>query len=196
MSAVFRYAAVLVGPLVLVGCMSSNFVRPDDDTFKLGKATRSQVIEKMGQPQTTGELISKTTGKKLTVVRYSHATPQLWGVKLLVYYFHDGVLVARNFSSSFPQDRTDWNESKVDDLIKGKTTRSEVLDMLGPPSGAYIWPAVSKTSGEAIGYHYTSFTSKFTAFGNKLSRHRKDLLITFDEKDRILDIDYGKRDDE
>ena len=191
-----RFALASASVAALVGCAGTNFVRPDDDTFRLGKTTYTQIVERMGSPITTGEFISQASGKKLKVARYGFATYGAVRTRIQVYFFHDDVLVARNFTSNFPEDSSDWNESKVDDLVKGKTTRAEVIAMLGRPSGAYIWPAVAKTSGEAIGYHHSYITSQFTGLGNKRLRHSKHLVITFDDRDRVLDIEYRKKDDQ
>jgi hypothetical protein len=180
---------------LLLGCAGRDFVRPADSAFTLGHTTYSQIIEKMGTPITTGEMISKPSGKKLTVARYGFATYGGAQRRIQVYFFYDDVLVARNFTSDFQEDSSDWNEFKVSNLIKGKTTRAEAIEMLGHPSGAYIWTAVAKTSGEAVGYHHSHITSKFTGFGTKRLLHSKHLIITFDEKDRILDNDYTKKDD-
>lgn len=189
-----RLSVVLLAVLTLVGCHGSNFVRPADDEFKLGKATHSQVAEKMGAPQTTSESLFPGTGKRLTEEQYIYATYGAGRVRRQLYFFYHDVLVGRQFTSNFPEDSSDWNEFKVDDLVKGKTTRSEVIEMLGHPSGAYIWPAVPKTSGEAIGYHYFYATREYSVFAKRLVRHSKDLIIIFDEQDRILAIDYRKKD--
>jgi len=196
-----RLSILLAVGLSVVGC-GSNFVRPDDNAFALGQATYSQVLENMGPPRSTSERLWHPTGKRLKVASYVYTInglqdrPGIVPVRSQEYWFYEDVLVARIFTSSFAEDSTDWNESNVDDLVKGKTSRAEVIDMLGRPSGAFIWPASPEAHGEALGYSHFYMTTRVTALGSKWLRHSKTLVITFDEKDRILDFRYRKDDEE
>src|SRR6185312_2358104 len=49
--------------------------------------------------------------------------------------YFDGKLVSYAGSSSFPADRTDFDETKIASLVRGKTTGDEVLKLFGKPSG-------------------------------------------------------------
>ena len=47
------------------------------------------------------------------------------------FYFFDEVLVGHEFLSSWAEDHTDFDEKKVSTIVKGKTTRAEVIQLLG-----------------------------------------------------------------
>jgi hypothetical protein len=195
MLSALRHSVPFLAALSLASCVGSNFVRPDDSTFKLGTTTYAEVIARMGSPTKTSEFIVPTTGKRVKEVRYGYATFEAVRMRIQLYYFYNDVLVGREFTSNFPEDSSDWNERKVDNLVRGKTTRAEVIRMLGRPSGARIWPATANTSGEAITYYHVYYTRKHTWGGRKQLRHTKDLVITFDTNDQILVFNYAKQDD-
>ena len=198
-----RYRAKFLAVLVLAGCAvaGTNFVRPDDNAYTLGKTTRAQLLAsfsaaRLGAEAETGETQSRASGKTLKYFTYGFATrapsdhPGGIAARTQTFYFYDDVLVARQFTSSFVTDSSDWDETKVKDLVKGVTTRAEVVEMLGRPSGAYIWPAVSRTHGEAIGYHHTYITTPLTGLIHVRVRHSKHLIVTFDGADRVEDVEF------
>lgn len=190
---IFR-AALLVSILsLLAGCAGRDFVRPSSDAFKLGQTTYSQVVQQMGEPRRTGEAL--TNGQNVKSMVYSYATvggePLEEGVtaaRAMAYYFHNDKSVGQEFISSFKSDNSNFDETKIAAIDKGKTTRAEVVQLMGPPSASLIPPMVKETSGEAIGYVYA--TTRGGAFsGFKI--FRKVLKIAFDEGGRVSDIDYS-----
>jgi len=51
------------------------------------------------------------------------------------FEFWNDRLVGYNFLSSFNEDPSDFNATKIADIEKGKTTRAEIIQRLGPPTG-------------------------------------------------------------
>lgn len=179
--------------LLLTGCAGKDFVRPSSDTFKLGQTTYSQVIQKMGEPSKTGEVLKNE--KNVKTATYSYAStggePLEVGVipaRVLLYYFHNGILVGQEFLSSFKSDSSNFDESKIPSISKGKTTREEVAQLLGSPTATFVYPMANQTSGEAIGYLY--HTTRGGAFGG-LKFFSKSLRITFDDKDIVSEVEYS-----
>lgn len=188
-----KYGFVIAVLLALTGCAGKNFVRPIDDSMRLGKTTYSDVIQQMGEPRRTGDVLKND--KSVKTATYAYATtggePLEAGVipaRAQSYYFHNEILVGREFISSFKSDNSNFDETKVDSVIKGKTTRAEVIQLLGRPSAAFIQPMVKETFGEALGYTYQK-TSGGAFSGFKF--FTKALKITFDDKDVVLDVDYS-----
>ncbi|MCX5718161.1 MAG: hypothetical protein NTW44_07675 [Nitrospirae bacterium] len=181
------------GILLLAGCAGRDFVRPSSDAFKLGQTTYSQVVQQMGEPRKVGDVVKN--GKNLKSITYVYAAtggePLEEGVipaRALVYYFHNDVLVGQAFLSSFKSDNSNFDDIKIDKIIKGKTTRSEVFQLLGKPSSSFIFPMVKETSGEAIGYSYqTTRGGVYSGF----KFFRKGLSISFDDRNIVSDIDYA-----
>ena len=194
--------------LVVSGCMGSSFSRQDDGKFVLGHTTYTQVIAEMGPPLSTQSGEARDPRREeFEIAHYESSAyfeepgnrQDTYATSIQDYIFYKDVLVGRAFVSSNEKDSLNWNKFKVDDLVKGRTTRSEVIKMLGRPSAAFIWPAVAKTSGEAVGYYHCSMVvSQSWVAMNKATaqRHRKQLLITFDDNDRIADVEYERQDDE
>ena len=60
----------------------------------------------------------------------------------MVFTTHNELLVAQEFVSSFQADATEYDESKVGAIVKGRTTRAEVLALLGRPNGEAIYPVI------------------------------------------------------
>lgn len=188
--------AVVATAIIVSGCAGVNFERPADADFKVGKATYSDVSEKLGKPQSTGE--SLVNDRKIKRVAYAYAAsggqPAEEGVipaRAQVYFFEKDVLIGTEFTSSFKEDSSNFDDSKVEYIKKGETTRSQVLLTFGRPSIVYVEPLVKKTHGEAIGYLYqTTRGNVYTGLKFK----RKTLLITFDEAEKVLEVDYSLSD--
>lgn len=188
-----RVALALVVLALLAGCAGKDFVRPNSDSFKLGRSTYSEVLGQMGAPRQTGEALQNE--KTVKIVTYVYAStggePLEAGVtpaRALSYYFHDDVLVGQEFLSSFKSDHSNFDDTKAASVVKGKTRRSEALAMLGKPTATFIYPMVKQTSGEAIGYSYAStrggLFSGFKFFS-------KSLRIAFDEQDVVSEVVYS-----
>ena len=175
-----------------------DFVRPNADTFnadtfKLGQTKYPQVILQMDEPQNTGEKIKN--GETIKEIVYAHASLPMWETvfpgRALGFYFHNDTLVGQDFVSSFKSDNSNFDHTRISAIVKGKTTRTQVVQMLGKPTSFYIFPMVSKTSsGEAIGYNYVKGFWGGPS-GHELKQSTKSLRVTFDSKDLVLDVDYS-----
>jgi outer membrane protein assembly factor BamE (lipoprotein component of BamABCDE complex) len=188
----FATIVLATAALFLGGCAGKNFVKPESAEFKLGETTYSQVVNKLGEPRGTGEVVKN--GETMKTINYAYATtggePLQAGVipaRAMGYYFNRDVLVGKEFISSFKSDNSNFDEKKVPSIEKGKTTRAEVIRLLGRPYDAFVKPMVKETSGEAIGYSYsTTSGSAFTG----LKFFRKAVRIAFDKDDKVLEVDY------
>jgi len=98
------------------------------------------------------------------------------------FYFYDGTLVGHEFISSWAEDHTDFDDGKIKDIIKGRTTRAEVTQLLGKPSGSYIFPLVKASTGDAAVYAYQQ-VKRFTPFS-------KMLAVVFDAAGTVTDVEF------
>ena len=104
----------------------------------------------------------------------------------MVFLTHNDLLVAEEFVSSFPNDATEFDETKIPGIVKGKSTKSEVLAGLGKPNGAGVYPFI-KTKGEtAVIYSYAH--AKGNAFNMKF--YSKTLIVSFDANGIVSDVEY------
>ena len=181
---------------VLGGCAGTDFVRPASDTFQLGQTTHSQVVKQMGEPRRAGDALKN--GKTVKSITYVYAStggePLEEGVipaRGLTYYFYNDTLVGQEFISSFKSDHSNFDDTKVEGVKKGRSNRAEVTQLLGRPTASFVPPMVKETSGEAIGYAYqTTRGGVFSGFKFFV----KILRISFDEKDLVSEIEYTSSD--
>ena len=175
----------------LAGCAGKDFVRPSSETFQLGQTTYSQVVQQMGQPQRTG--VVEKNGKEIQTIGFVYASvggepsePGVTPARVQAYFFHENILVGQEFISSFKSDSSNFDDTKVSVIKKGKTTRSEVIQIFGHPTATYIEPVVKASYGEAIGYAYTTVRGgPFTGF----KTFTKILRISFDENSVVSDFE-------
>jgi len=187
------YCCALALLLGLAGCAGTNFHKPSADALKIGETTYSQVILIMGQPRREG--VSTKNEKQLKVISYSYATvggePLHDGVtpgRAQAFYFHNDTLVGHEFVSSFKDDNSDFDDSKVASIVKGKTSRAEVTQLIGKPSGAYIYPMIKAEKGDAAVYLFLETRgSGFTG----IKFFRKLLVVSFDTAGVVSDVDYS-----
>lgn len=181
--------------IFFIGCTSgTNFVRPNSDEFKLNKTTYSEVINRMGEPTSSGHLTRNKEIIKHIFYGYveKHGNALEKGIiptRAMHIYFHNDVLVGHLFSSSFKEDNSYFDEKNIAQIKKNETTRSDVVKLLGRPSGYYTFPIVKKDDGEKIIYKYESYYGR--SGGKKTKKNIKTLEIQFDLNDLVLDINYN-----
>lgn len=188
----FRLIIAALATSLLVGCAGTNFKRPDPGVLEVGKSTVAQVNQVMGPAPQTGELMKN--GEKLKSLRYVYAEgagagkyPGVVPARAMVYLTHNDLLVAEEFVSSFPNDATDFDDSKVSAIVKGKTTRSEVASLLGAPNGKGVYPFVKTKGDAAVMYSYAH--AKGNAFNMKF--YNKALVVSFDANGIVTDVEYS-----
>jgi len=71
MFSVVRAGFVAVMLSLLAGCAGKDFVRPSSDTFKLGQATYTQVVQQMGEPRNTGNVLMNEKNVKTATYVYA-----------------------------------------------------------------------------------------------------------------------------
>jgi outer membrane protein assembly factor BamE (lipoprotein component of BamABCDE complex) len=186
-----RITAALAA-LALAGCANTEFVRMERENLVLGKTTYADVVAKMGAPKRESAVLKN--GAKLHSATYLYAPPvgkpvraNLVPARAQSLYFHDGRLVAHEFVSSWAEDSTDFDTSRLGEIVRGKTTREEVYRLLGEPSGFAVYPMIRALKGEAAIYLFAYETN--TGVMN-LKSHRKALVVTFDEHGVVTEVDY------
>jgi outer membrane protein assembly factor BamE (lipoprotein component of BamABCDE complex) len=182
---------VAAAVLALAGCAGTNFIRPEPSSFVLGKTAQQDILQRMGQPYQTGTM--EKNGKILQVASYAfaHAGREALyeGVtpgRAQGFYFLDGILVGAEFSSSFKSDGTDFDETKLAQLEKGKSTQADVIRLFGPAGGNYIAPLTTDSADGALVYVYSQ--TKGSAFS--LHFYHKTLIVSYDKSGVIVDIQY------
>ena len=186
------FASVLVALATLLSaCAGTDFVRPAEGVLVLGKSTQADVTAKMGSPYQTGDLTKNE--KQLKVAHYAYAStggdsayPEVTPARVMAFTFYNDTLTSQEFISSFKQDSTDFDGSKVPSIVKGKSTSAEVIALFGKPTGEAIYPVIKGMDDRAYIYSYSQ--AKGSVFNMKF--HQKSLAVSFNGAGVVTDVEY------
>lgn len=183
--------AVAVSAALLAACAGRDFARPGADALQLGRTTHAELIQRYGDPRETGSQLANN--RQIRLISYSYATqldePLESGTvpsRVMAYYLADDVLVGHQFLSSFKSDHTNFDESRVAAIEKGKASRADVIRLLGNPSGFAIPPLARAGASGWIRYYYQHMRPQPFS-GPKF--YRKTLTVTLDEKDVVSEVE-------
>jgi hypothetical protein len=178
--------------LLLSGCVGTDFKRPEAGTLQLGKSTTADLLKAMGQPRQTGAvlknslLIKQLTYVYATKIGAAPIAPGVTPVRVMVFSTAGDVLVGQLFMSSFKDDATDFDATKVVGVVKGRTTKSQVLALFGPPDGEAIFPVVNRKEDTAFIYAYSQTSG--SAFN--LRFYRKVCTLSFGPNDVVSNVEF------
>lgn len=184
----------LFGALLLLGCsaqVGQDFKKPSSDALILGQSTYTQAIDQLGKPHK--EAIKTVNNQQINEVTYLFVDTSGEGVesrvvpaKILRLSFSDNKLVGQYFLSSFKLDNTDFDDSKASMIKKGETSYSQVIAMLGNPTGVRIAPLVALPSVKGISYGIS--VTKKRVIGSGSDSSMKMIDIEFDDKNIVSKI--------
>ena len=136
-----RIIICLLGAVTLLACScastGTNYKFDNNSALKLGELDSQNYVALFGKPKSTTTITTKE-GK------YEFATYGFFGLRMnegrfrwLNLEFKNGKLNAYDFLSSFDEDRTEVNNSKIDAIRNGinKLTRDDVKSLAGKPDG-------------------------------------------------------------
>ena len=196
MTRTIRGIAAALAIALLAGCAGTNFKRPEPQDLVVGKSNAADIQRVMGGAQQTGEGLQNE--QKVQTLRYAYAEgagqgryPGVVPARAMVFTTHNELLVAQEFVSSFQADATEFDESKVGAIVKGKTTRVEVLALLGRPNGEAIYPVIKIRGDKALVYSYSH--AKGNAFNMKF--YNKVLIVSFNGDNLVSELQYTSNGD-
>jgi len=185
-----RVLVVLALLLLSAGCAGRDFKRPALDSLAVGKATEAEIRQRFGTPYREGTVLKNNETMK--ILNYSYATSAssppggLIPARAQEFYLWRDVLVGHHFTSSFPNDKTDFDGAKGPQIKKGETTESAVVSLLGPPHGAYRYPLIADKAARAAVYLYQE--TKGTAFNPRF--YHQILVVQFDPAGVVKEVEY------
>jgi hypothetical protein len=156
-----------------------------------------EIIRQLGQPFSRGQLLKH--GQLVSTLNYFRLTGE-WGDRVryrkrCLFFFADSKYLGFSYFSGAPQDQVSFDERQVANIIKGKTSKSEVLSMFGSPNAVLLYPATPDATGSPdlaaregdflFDYGYHVFTLDGTWFENK------DLRIVFDPNGIAKDVIFA-----
>lgn len=119
----------------------------------------------------------------LGLVDHSGGFPQ----RVLTLYFAEGVMVGQEFASSFADDSSEFDTTKIAAVHIGKSTRAEVIALLGRPGGEVRYPIIKNKADRGIIYSYTVNAAKHRITPSK----RTWMTVSFDANDIVSDVNFN-----
>lgn len=153
---IVRTTLLVLVIIVLTACgvAGKKFVRPSGNLIQVGKTTENQVIAAMGDPVQSHW--GKRSGKKIKINIYAYVVVP--GAEAIgrdaVFYFLDGVLVGYYFSSAFADETTDFDITRVGNIVENESKRQDVESILGKPAGEAIFPFPDYPEGRVLLYRF------------------------------------------
>src|SRR5262249_14804436 len=158
--------------------------------MRINSSSTSLMPRSVSSQRKGSTLVNTVTLKTLT---YSYAsaggTPLVDGVtpaRTIGFLFRGSLLVGYQFVSSFRDDHTDFDESRVKDIRKGETTEAQVQAMLGRPAGFVRYPIVKEETHRSLVYMYTQV--KGSAFNLKV--HIERLVVDLAPNGVVADVQF------
>jgi hypothetical protein len=184
---------LLIGTMLLVaGCAGRDFVRPRPDGLMLGKTSYEEVLRHLGNPYRKGSSLRE--GQTVTSLTYAYANA--WAASglgnvtparsMTLSFVHD-VLVGYDFTSSYTEDRTDYDETRVMQIRTGETRQTDVEQLLGPAGGMYTYPLIKRGAERALVYLYTQTRTKPFS----VDVYVKKLVVSVDGNGIVTDVDFS-----
>jgi hypothetical protein len=179
------------------GCtFGTRFEAPSYESIILKETTRQEILNRFGTPLKEGKLLKQE--QMLNTVSYAMATGG--GVALghgglsvipsraMAYFFLDDRVIAFRFLSSYEEDHTDFDDTKVPTIKKGETTKDQVIALLGPPRGKCVYPFIPGKDDEGIIYAYRATWHK--AFGGT-DTYAKDLTVSIGPDGKVTNVEFS-----
>ena len=125
--------AMGIACVLAAGCatVGHNFTLPPEGSLVIGSTTYEQAIAQIGPPYREGTGLKN--GQMTNQIHYffagkgeKSAVPNTLPSRELLLVFSNNVLVAYRYRSSFEGDDTDFDESKVGEIVEGKTQKQNI----------------------------------------------------------------------
>jgi len=203
--------------LILGGCGSSgkDFVRPEAASLVVGQTTIADVTSRLGPPtsrtvrhslnpspiqqapddHSSFHSASVTGNVETLSYRYSFtAIPGLLVGPINTHTkqltFWNDQLVYYDFESGFDSDSTSYDERRALSFVVGRTSRSDVIQVLGRPKGEGIYPRVSTAGTRMLIYgSFSQSTKGWVPASTEFLTQRKTARFLFDASDKLVDQD-------
>jgi hypothetical protein len=185
-----RIIVVLLLVAGLAACAGRNFDRGAIGSVVVGTTTADQVRQQFGPPFREGTTIKEGITLKTMSYAFAEAGNSLVGgvipARSVGYYFRDGVLVGKEFVSSYDAERTAIDEAKVAQIKEGTTTVHDVVAALGPTEGEWIYPLIPRQNEKALVYLYSE--TRGIAFNRQI--RRQHLVVSYNADGLVTKVDY------
>lgn len=185
---IWATAAALL--ILCTGCAGKDFVRPSENSLGLGKTTLHEIQQRFGEPRHEGSGVENEKTIRTFAYSYAGGAGGLVGgvipARAMIYSFCNDILIGYQFVSSFSEDSTDFNDAKINQIEKGRTREDEVIDLIGKPSGRFIYPIADK-DGMTLGYVYSETRGPTP----NMKFYRKNMKINLNQDGIVTDLKFS-----
>jgi hypothetical protein len=188
--------AAIVSMMAVSACTTTTgrqFDRPTSATLKIGETTRAQAIGLYGESRSQSSFSLPITTSSPTafdaadetgivsVASYSYiisrapilgdnpdtVDPKVTPARTMTLFFWNDRVAGFRGSSTFREDKTEFDESKISLIEKGKTSVAQLTALIGKPAGQMAYPLVRNKGNEKLIYSYSSFKRDTRVFQMK-----------------------------
>ena len=103
-------------------------------------------------------------------------------VKGQAFIFHSDRLVSYQYVANLRDNHTDFDERKIKQIERGKTTVAQIRQLLGTPSGLAIYPVIKQTDGHGLTYQYAEM--------HGFTQSTKKARVIIDASGLVVDVEY------
>lgn len=191
---------VAIVALSLSACVTGGgFPPPTEADLRIGQTTIAEVVQRFGPPYSRTRVANsaavvnaapgdpRPTGMRPAAVdgvierlTYAHSASSSSG-RIMALTFWNDRLVFRNFISSIESESTNFDEGKIGQIRRGATTASDLVALLGRPSGHGVYPAVANPGNRLIVYQFVQINPQ----NRSVLFKRFDVLV--DSRDIVVD---------
>ncbi len=176
-----------------VGTSGTNFERVKEETVSLGLSTYDDIIAIMGDSFKEDVYIKNNKQFKLIGYTYSSTggaatSKRVVATRHHMFIFYQDILVGHDFISSWQEDQTNFDETKVEQIKKGKSTEEDVKNLLGRPSGKLIYPLSKEKGAEVLLYSF----HEARQYAYTIESFQKSLHIECDHSGTVTEIEYSQ----
>jgi len=113
------------------------------------------------------------------------SAPGVSAARAMAFYFVKGTLVGYEAISTFAADSSDFDDTRVSDIRRGVTTEAQLGELVGRPSGLYVYPLAAAPGQRVLVYAHAQKRGK-------APMARKQLLVTVDAAGIVRDLQWEK----
>jgi len=185
--------------LAVAGCKSGEqLARPAETSFEPGKTKITEILAQYGKPgyECAGVFNEKPVTQYVytlaktpySVFFYPEAIPVSVPMRLMTFNFCNDVLVGYLYTSSFKDDNTNFDETKIGLIKANMTQEKELIMIMGRPSGRSIYPVAAQDE-TIITYSYGESRASGENRQN-VKRYEKILTVHLDQAGTVTGIDF------
>jgi hypothetical protein len=166
--------------------IAGSITRPTSAEFILGVTTKKYCLDRFGETSAKDIIYldggTQDAGDVTSLAYFDRGGFFSTGHRSLAFQFNNDVLLKYRFLSSYKEDSTDFDETKAEKIERGKTTRREILDMLGEPSGMAAYPSAQYKGDTRLLYEYFEHDTEARTL------LKKGLQVDLDGNDVVRDF--------